>query len=51
MVGTYRTFHAFLDTDDPLRIISGDDTDPVLESRPEVRAATHDKAAPDNPSA
>lgn len=36
VVGTYRTFHAYLDANDPSRVISVDDSEPVLESRPEL---------------
>jgi predicted GH43/DUF377 family glycosyl hydrolase len=36
VVGTYRTFHAFLDAGDPSVVLHMDDTDPVLESRPEL---------------
>jgi len=36
VVGTYRTFHAYLDANDPSRVISVDDSYPVLESKPEL---------------
>ena len=36
LVGTYRTFHAFLDAEDPTRVLSVQDTRPLLESRPEL---------------
>jgi beta-1,2-mannobiose phosphorylase / 1,2-beta-oligomannan phosphorylase len=36
VVGTYRTFHAYLDANDPSQVISVDDSDPVLESQPEL---------------
>lgn len=36
LVGIYRTFHAFLDLEDPAKILSIDDSTPVLESRPEL---------------
>jgi predicted GH43/DUF377 family glycosyl hydrolase len=36
VVGTYRTFYAFLDGADPSVIIEVDDATPVLESRPEL---------------
>jgi predicted GH43/DUF377 family glycosyl hydrolase len=36
VVGTYRTFHAFLDAHDPSLVLAVDDTEPVLESRPEL---------------
>jgi beta-1,2-mannobiose phosphorylase / 1,2-beta-oligomannan phosphorylase len=36
VVGTYRTFHAFLDAKDPSLVLSIDDSNPVLESRPEL---------------
>ncbi|MEK7953291.1 glycoside hydrolase family 130 protein [Luteolibacter soli] len=36
IVGTYRTFYAYLDKNDPSVVLSVDDSDPVLESRPEL---------------
>jgi len=36
VVGTYRTFHAFLDEKDPSQVLYVDDSEPVLESRPEL---------------
>ena len=36
VVGTYRTFYAFLNSNDPSRIIDVLDEAPVLESRPEL---------------
>ena len=36
IVGTYRTFHAFLDGDDPSRVLSIHDDQPLLESRPDL---------------
>ena len=38
IVGTYRTFHAFLDGGEPAEILSIDDTTPLLEPRPELTA-------------
>jgi predicted GH43/DUF377 family glycosyl hydrolase len=36
VVGVYRTFHAFLDPEEPTRVTAVLDTVPVLESRPEL---------------
>lgn len=36
LVGTYRTFHAFLDHDDPGKILALHDTRPLLEPKPEL---------------
>jgi beta-1,2-mannobiose phosphorylase / 1,2-beta-oligomannan phosphorylase len=36
VVGTYRTFHAYLDAENPTRVLAVHDEVPVLESRPEL---------------
>jgi beta-1,2-mannobiose phosphorylase / 1,2-beta-oligomannan phosphorylase len=35
-VGTYRTFYAHLDADDPSVVLEVEDTTPVLEARPDL---------------
>jgi len=42
IVGTYRTFHAYLDPEDPSRILEMKDEVPVLESRPELTEPIRD---------
>ena len=42
VVGTYRTFHAFLDADDPSVVLHCDDEEPVLEARPDLSAPWKD---------
>jgi predicted GH43/DUF377 family glycosyl hydrolase len=36
LIGTYRTFHAFLDGDHPTQVLAIEDTRPLLESKPEL---------------
>jgi beta-1,2-mannobiose phosphorylase / 1,2-beta-oligomannan phosphorylase len=40
-VGIYRTFWAFLDKDDPLKIMRLEDAEPLLEANPELTADLH----------
>ncbi|MEK7952261.1 glycoside hydrolase family 130 protein [Luteolibacter soli] len=42
VVGTYRTFHAFLGADDPARVLSVHDERPLLESRPDLTSHLRD---------
>ena len=42
VVGTYRTFHAFLDANDPSNVIYVNDSEPILESRPELTESIKD---------
>jgi predicted GH43/DUF377 family glycosyl hydrolase len=42
VVGTYRTFYAILDAKDPSKVISVDDSDPVLESKPQLTEPIRD---------
>lgn len=44
VVGTYRTFHAFLDAKEHSRAASFDDSEPVLESQPGVTESIKDLA-------